>query len=157
MLSDDVDNEDEDGQRRYKRQILRELYAGMHNRHIRTWDGDYRCPFLQPQTSWRVCRCCGACKRTSHWLLQAKVFSQSAARRVHQVPGEASGSCRQMRWVVGSKYVHLSMLNDGWTMYLWLNYACVRFYVWVCLIYIYLCLNAGYGCNQFGWWNLPPS
>ena len=45
MLSDDVDSEDEDGQRRYKRQILRELYAGMHNRHIRTWDGGYRCPF----------------------------------------------------------------------------------------------------------------
>ena len=36
MLSDDVDSEDEDGQRRYKRQILRELYAGMHNRRIRT-------------------------------------------------------------------------------------------------------------------------
>ena len=27
MLSDDVESEDEDGQRRYKRQILRELYA----------------------------------------------------------------------------------------------------------------------------------
>ena len=45
MLSDDVDNEDEDGQRRYKRQILREVYAGMHNRHIRTWNWGYRCPF----------------------------------------------------------------------------------------------------------------
>ena len=45
MLSDDVDSEDEDGQRRYKRQILRELYEGMHNRHIRTWDGGYRCLF----------------------------------------------------------------------------------------------------------------
>ena len=45
MLSDDVDSEDEDGQRRYKRQILRELYAGMHNRHIRTWNGGYGCPF----------------------------------------------------------------------------------------------------------------
>ena len=32
MLSDDVDSEDEDAQRRYKRRILRELYAGMHNR-----------------------------------------------------------------------------------------------------------------------------
>ena len=30
MLSNDVDREDEDVQRRYKRQILRELYAGMH-------------------------------------------------------------------------------------------------------------------------------
>ena len=30
-------------------------------------------------------------------------------------------------------------------------------YVWVCLIYVYLCLTVGYGCNQFGWWNLPPS
>ena len=40
-----MDNEDEDGQRRYKRQILRELYAGMHNRRIRTWNGGYRCPF----------------------------------------------------------------------------------------------------------------
>ena len=44
-MSDDVDSEDEDGQRRYKRQILRELYAGMHNRRIRTWNGGYRCPF----------------------------------------------------------------------------------------------------------------
>ena len=34
MLYDDVDSEDEDGQRMYKRQILRELYAGIHNRHI---------------------------------------------------------------------------------------------------------------------------
>ena len=45
MLSDDVDNKDEDGQRRYKRQILRELYVGMHNRRIRTWNGGYQCPF----------------------------------------------------------------------------------------------------------------
>ena len=45
MLSDDVNNEDEDVQRRYKRQILRELYAGMHNRRIRTWGDGYRCPF----------------------------------------------------------------------------------------------------------------
>ena len=45
MLSNDVHNEDQEVQRRYKRQILRELYAEMHNRHIRTWDGDYRCPF----------------------------------------------------------------------------------------------------------------
>ena len=45
MLSGDVDNEDEDGQRRYKRQIQRELYAGMHNRRIRTWNGGYRYPF----------------------------------------------------------------------------------------------------------------
>ena len=45
MLSDDEDSEDEDGQRRYKRQILRELYAGMHNRHIRTWNDGYGCPF----------------------------------------------------------------------------------------------------------------
>ena len=29
--------------------------------------------------------------------------------------------------------------------------------VWVCLVYVYLCLTVGYGCNQFGWWNLPPS
>ena len=40
-----MDREDEDGQRRYKRQILRKLYAGMHNRRIRTWNGGYRCPF----------------------------------------------------------------------------------------------------------------
>ena len=40
-----MDNEDENGQRRYKRQILRELYAGMHNRRIRTWNGGYGCPF----------------------------------------------------------------------------------------------------------------
>ena len=44
-MSDDVDSEDEDGQRRCKRQIPRELYAGMHNRCIRTWNGGYRCPF----------------------------------------------------------------------------------------------------------------
>ena len=40
-----MDSEDEDVQRRYKRQIPRELYAGMHNGRIRTWDGGYRCPF----------------------------------------------------------------------------------------------------------------
>ena len=45
MLSDDVDIKDEDGQRRYKRQILRGLYAGMQNSRIRTWNGGYRCPF----------------------------------------------------------------------------------------------------------------
>ena len=39
-----MDSEDEDVQR-YKRQILRELYVGMHNRRIRTWNGGYRCPF----------------------------------------------------------------------------------------------------------------
>ena len=44
-MSDDVDSEDEDGQRRYKRKILRELYAGMHNRRIRTWNSGYGCPF----------------------------------------------------------------------------------------------------------------
>ena len=40
-----MDNNDEDGQRRYQRQILRELYVGMHNRRIRSWDGGYRFPF----------------------------------------------------------------------------------------------------------------
>ena len=45
MLSDDVDSEDEDAQRWYKRRILRELYAEMHNRCIRTWNGGYGCPF----------------------------------------------------------------------------------------------------------------
>ena len=40
-----MDSEDEDGQRRYKRQILGELYVGKHNRLIRTWNGGYRCPF----------------------------------------------------------------------------------------------------------------
>ena len=41
MLCDDVDSEDEDGQRRYKRQILRGLYAGKHDRRIRAWNGGY--------------------------------------------------------------------------------------------------------------------
>ena len=45
MPSDDVDSEDEDAQRRYKRRIMRELYAGMHNRCIRTWNDGYGCPF----------------------------------------------------------------------------------------------------------------
>ena len=45
MLSDDVDSEDEDAQRRYRRRIMRKLYAGMHNRRIRTWDDGYGCPF----------------------------------------------------------------------------------------------------------------
>ncbi|KAE8797150.1 E3 ubiquitin-protein ligase [Hordeum vulgare] len=36
VLSDDVDNKDEDGKRRYKRQILMELYVGIHNERIRT-------------------------------------------------------------------------------------------------------------------------
>ena len=40
-----MDSKDEDGQRRYKRQILRELYAGIHNVRFRTWNGGYRCPF----------------------------------------------------------------------------------------------------------------
>ena len=40
-----MDIKDEDGQRRYKTQIPRELYAGKHNRRIRTWNGGYRCPF----------------------------------------------------------------------------------------------------------------
>ena len=40
-----MDNEDEDVQRRYKWKILRELYAGKHNRRIRIWNGGYRCPF----------------------------------------------------------------------------------------------------------------
>ena len=40
-----MDSEDEDGERRYKRQIPRELYAGKHNRRIRTWNDGYRCPF----------------------------------------------------------------------------------------------------------------
>ena len=40
-----MDNLDEDGQRRYTRQILRGLYVGMHNRRIRTWNGGYRYPF----------------------------------------------------------------------------------------------------------------
>ena len=44
-MSDDVDSEDEYAQRRYKRRILRELYAGMHNKHIRTWNDGYGCPF----------------------------------------------------------------------------------------------------------------
>ena len=42
-----MDSEDEDGRRRYKRQILRELYAGMHNRRIRTWNGGDGCPFCK--------------------------------------------------------------------------------------------------------------
>ena len=44
MLSDDVDSEDEDAQRRYKRRIQMELYAGM-NWRIRTWNDGYGCPF----------------------------------------------------------------------------------------------------------------
>ena len=43
-MSDDVDSEDEDVQRRYNRQILRKLYVGMHNRCIRTWNGGHGCP-----------------------------------------------------------------------------------------------------------------
>ena len=40
-----MDSEDEDAQRRYKRRILRELYAGMHNKRFRIWNGGYRRPF----------------------------------------------------------------------------------------------------------------
>jgi len=36
VLSEDVDSEDEDAQRRFKKQKLRELYAGKDNRHVRT-------------------------------------------------------------------------------------------------------------------------
>ena len=45
MLSDDVDIKDEDVQRRYKKKTPRELYAGMHNKRIRTWNDGYGCPF----------------------------------------------------------------------------------------------------------------
>ena len=47
MLSDDVDSGNEDVQRRHKRQIPREVYAGMHNRGIRTWNNGYGCPFCK--------------------------------------------------------------------------------------------------------------
>lgn len=40
-----MDSKDEDVQRRYKRHILTELYVGIHNRCIRTWNGGYSCPF----------------------------------------------------------------------------------------------------------------
>ena len=49
MLSDDVDSEDEDAQGRYKRRILRELYVGMYNRRIRTWNNGYGCPFYNQE------------------------------------------------------------------------------------------------------------
>ena len=45
MLSDYVDGEDEDAQRRYKRQKVRELYAGLHNRRVRTWNMGFGFPF----------------------------------------------------------------------------------------------------------------
>ena len=58
MPSDDVDSEDEDVHMRYNRQILRELYAGMHNRRIRTWNDDYGCPTTRFMTRievfWRM-------------------------------------------------------------------------------------------------------
>ena len=45
MLSDYVDIEDEDSQRKFKKQKLRELYARVHNRRVRTWNGGFGCPF----------------------------------------------------------------------------------------------------------------
>ena len=67
---------------------------------------------------------------TGRWLLQAEVFSQGGARRIRRVPGEASGSCRLVRWDVGSNYVRLSMLNDGWTMlvYVYAYYLCLSMF-----------------------------
>jgi hypothetical protein len=44
VLSDDVGSDKYD-QRRYKKQKLRELYAGTHNRRIRTRNGGFGCPF----------------------------------------------------------------------------------------------------------------
>ena len=80
--------------------------------------------------SWRVSKCSGACKRTGRWLLQAEVCSQGGARRVCRVPGEASGSCRLVRWDVESNYVRLSILNDGSTMlvYVYAYYLCLSMF-----------------------------
>lgn len=44
MLSDDVDS-DEDDQKKYKKQKLRELYAGKHQRRVRPRTGGFGCPF----------------------------------------------------------------------------------------------------------------
>ena len=155
MLSDDVDNEDEDGQRRYKRQIPRELYAGMHNRCIRTWNGGYVCPF---------------CNQNLH---------DAYLRVLVHARGQAVGSFKQ-KFLAGwrmartpstwrsFRIVPACEMRCGMdrTMYAWVCLMTVELrlctctliiYVWVCLIYVYLCLTVGYGCNQFGWWNLPLS
>ena len=77
-----MDNEDEDAQRRYKRRILRELYAGMHNRRIRTWNGGYGCPFCNQKLHDAYLTVLAHARGPGRWLLQAEVFSQVGARRI---------------------------------------------------------------------------
>ena len=88
-MSDNVDMEDEDVQRRYKRKIPRELYSGMHNRH-RTWDSGYRFPFF------------------SHKLHDAYQSVLAHAR------GRAIGSFKQKysRRVAHAVYADLEKLED---------------------------------------------
>ena len=91
MLSDDVDSKDEDAQRRYKRRILRELYAGMHNRNIRTWHDGYGSPFC------------------NHKLHDAYLSVLAHAR------GRVVGSFKQKysRWVAHDAYAeYLEKLQD---------------------------------------------
>ena len=86
-----MDNKDEHGQRRYKRQIPRELYAGKHNRHIRTWNDRYRCPFC------------------NHKLHDVYLSVLAHAR------GRAVGSFKQKysRWVAHDAYAeYLEKLQD---------------------------------------------
>ena len=84
-----MDSKDEDGQRRYKRQTLRELYAGMHNRHIKTWNDGYGCPFC------------------NHKIHDAYLSVLAHAR------GRAVGSFKQTRRVAHGAYAeYLEKLQD---------------------------------------------
>ena len=103
------------------------FYVGMHNRRIRTWDGDYRCPFCNHKLHDAYLSVLAHARGRA-----VGSFKQKYSRRVaHGAYTEyleklqdRAGMWDEM-WD-GSNYVRLSMLNDGWTMYLWLNYACVR-------------------------------
>ncbi|KAE8782172.1 hypothetical protein D1007_44458 [Hordeum vulgare] len=113
VLCDDVNNEDEDGQRRYKRKILRGLYAGIRNKRIRTWNGGFRCPF---------------CNLKLHDAYKS-VVSLSRGKAVGSF--KQKYSCR----VAHAAYAkYLEKLNDRagrWDV--GLNY------VWLCSVFNYKC------------------
>ena len=104
------------------------FYEGMHNRRIRTWNDGYGCPFcnhkihdaylsvLAHARGWVV----GSFKRK----YSRRVVHGAYAEYLEKLQDRAGRMWDEM-WD-GSNYVRLSMLNDGWTMYLWLNYAYVR-------------------------------
>ena len=129
-MSDNVDSEDEDVQRRYKRQILRELYAWMRNKHISTRDGGYRCPF---------------CNHKLHHAYQSVLahargravgsFKKKYARRVKH--GAYAEYRRSFRTVLACEM----RCGMDQTMYAWVCLMTIEVctYGWTMLMYVYAC------------------